>query len=497
MKRPTREELEILIRESPEAYIDLIMALYDKIEEQAALTEKQAAIIEEQTKTIQALEARLNQNSDNSSLPPSKDRYKVKRKKTDNTKKRKTNKKEKKHRSKMVQNPDQIEELSVRHCPDCGCDLSDEPVKGKVRRQEIDLIIKRWTTEYRAEKKQCPMCSKQVTASFPKQIKGPMQYGPTVRALSAYLIHDNMLSYNRTQRFFEEVANIPIGQSTLVTFNQAMKNCLTDEDTNADNAIKTKVTDAPVVGYDETGMRKNGQTIWLHTAATDKLTHLHMDDKRGKAGMDRAGILPNYQGIAVHDFWKPYEHYPCDHAYCNAHLIRELKGIAETTGHRWADNMKTLLESASHEHQQRKKAQKGLRDDKKALYKRRYDTFVQMGYHESPSPPEKPPHQKGRQKKTKELNLLERFEQYKDEILTFLTHENVPFDNNTAERSFRMAKVKDKVSGSFRGTGDECFAVIRSFVDSVRKNGIGVFDAIRFCFEGFSPLLIVNHLFSC
>src|SRR6056297_290129 len=107
MKGPTREELEILIRESPEAYIDLIMALYDKIEEQAALPEKQAAIIEEQTKTIQALEARLNQNSDNSSLPPSKDRYKVKRKKTDNTKKRKTKKKEKNHRSKMVQNPDQ------------------------------------------------------------------------------------------------------------------------------------------------------------------------------------------------------------------------------------------------------------------------------------------------------------------------------------------------------------------------------------------------------
>jgi hypothetical protein len=75
----------------------------------------------------------------------------------------------------------------------------------------------------------------------------------------------------------------------------------------------------------------------------------------------------------------------------------------------------------------------------------------------------------------------------------------IPFDNNIAERSFRMAKVKDKdkVSGTFRGAGDEFFATIRSFTDSVRKNGLSVFETLRFCFQVTAPVLIVNHLFSC
>lgn len=500
MKKPKREELEILIRESPEVFIDLVMVMYDTtekqgalIEEQAAIIEKQAALIEEQAKKIQALEDKLNQNSSNSSTPPSKDRYKIKRKKTESTKKGHTNKKKRKHQGpKMVETPDEIIELSVSHCPDCGCELSQEPVKGKERRQEIDIIIQRVTKEYRAEKKRCPNCSKPITANFPKHIKGPMQYGPTVRSLSVYLTQDNMISYSRAQRFFKEVGGVLIGQSTLVTFNQQLKDLLTE----SDQAIKAKLINAPVVGFDETGMSKNGKIKWLHTATTDKLTFLYMDEKRGKAGMDAGGILPQYHGIAIHDFWKPYEQYTCHHAYCNAHLIRELKAVEETTGHSWASNMKTLLKKAHREKKQRKNVQKTISEEKRALFERRYDTFVQMASHEAHPPPKKPAHQKGRVKKTKELNLLERFIKYKDEILTFLTHEDVPFDNNTAERSFRMAKVKDKVSGSFRGTGDECFAVIRSFTDSVRKNGIRVFDAIRFCFQRFSPLLIVDVLFS-
>jgi hypothetical protein len=94
------------------------------------------------------------------------------------------------------------------------------------------------------------------------------------------------------------------------------------------------------------------------------------------------------------------------------------------------------------------------------------------------------------------LNLFQRLEKHKDDILAFLYNDKIPFDNNIAERSFRMAKVKDKVSGSFRGAGDVFFATIRSFTDSVRKNGLNVFDAIRFCFQRHDPLLIVNALFS-
>jgi len=31
-----------------------------------------------------------------------------------------------------------------------------------------------------------------------------------------------------------------------------------------------------------------------------------------------------FQGRAIHEFWKPYFDSDCQHAICNAHLLREI-----------------------------------------------------------------------------------------------------------------------------------------------------------------------------
>ena len=54
-------------------------------------------------------------------------------------------------------------------------------------------------------------------------------------------------------------------------------------------------------------------------------------------------ILPTYEGIAVHDHWKPYYKYLCTHSFCNAHHLRELIGIVQNEDVRWATNMHSLL----------------------------------------------------------------------------------------------------------------------------------------------------------
>jgi len=54
-------------------------------------------------------------------------------------------------------------------------------------------------------------------------------------------------------------------------------------------------------------------------------------------------ILPDFNGTAVHDFWKPYFIYKCYHALCNAHHIRELIAILEITGQQWPQQMIDLI----------------------------------------------------------------------------------------------------------------------------------------------------------
>ncbi|WP_234881405.1 IS66 family transposase, partial [Bacillus mycoides] len=73
----------------------------------------------------------------------------------------------------------------------------------------------------------------------------------------------------------------------------------------------------------------------------------HIHKKRGKEAMDAGEILPSFSGIAMHDGWKPYDAYiDCRHVLCNAHLLRDLQGIIDSTGQKWAQQMQKFLTQA-------------------------------------------------------------------------------------------------------------------------------------------------------
>ena len=103
----------------------------------------------------------------------------------------------------------------------------------------------------------------------------------------------------------------------------------------------------------------------------------------------------------------------------------------------------------------------------------RYDGLIQEGLAQNlpspdPSTETKPKKKKrGRPKQSKAsvfliFGLLDRLRDFKDQVLAFLVHPRVPFDNNQGERDIRMAKLKQKISGCFRGPdGGEIFSRIR------------------------------------
>src|SRR5215210_954576 len=108
----------------------------------------------------------------------------------------------------------------------------------------------------------------------------------------------------------------------------------------------------------------------------------------------------------------------------------------------------------------------------------KYNLLVEEGYQQHPLPV-KQPGKRGAVKKSKTQNLLERFKNHREDIIRFIRDFRIPFGNNLAEQAVRMMKVKQKISGCFRSKeGATSFATIRSYIDTMRKNGFSIMDAI-------------------
>lgn len=459
--------------------------------------EQLAALVVEQAATIQRFEARiveledevadlkrrLVQNSRNSSRPPSSDglsKAPVKK-----SLRRPSGRKpggqpghDGGHLAQVAE-PDEVLAHLPGPCAGCGGDLSGAPVDGRERRQVFDLPeIRLRVVEHVAERRRCG-CGHLTTAAFPAGVSAPATYGPGVRALGIYLIARQHLPYQRTAELFADWLGAPVSTATLAAF---VARGAEDLQPFLDEVHRQLIL-APVAHFDETGARVDGRLRWLFAASTEQLTLYALHDKRGNEGIDHAGVLPDFTGVAVHDGFKPYRRYTdARHALCNAHHLRELQAIFEQDPagkQTWARAMDRLLRdlqlaviaATDHGH-----------DDLDVLqlagYRIAYEQIITTGYHENPLNTIRTG-QRGFIAQTPARNLLSRLDTHREDVLRFAHDFGVPFDNNLVERDIRMVKLQQKISGCWRTpTGADHFLALRAYLSTTRKQGRHLLDAL-------------------
>jgi transposase len=470
-----------------------ILALCASIPEVVAYIESLESQIKELSERLQALEARLNQNSRNSSKPPSTDFF-IKEKPNPKSRRQKSDKKpggQEGHSGTtldMVVNPDEIIEHSLDYCEECGSTLENVKVESYEVRQVFDIPpVKLIVTEHRSQIKTCVHCGKLNKAVFPESVKYPVQYGPNILASAVYCKNFQFIPYDRICEFFNDIMGIKICPATII---KAEKECFQNLE-EFESLVQEKLKASPVINCDETGMRVEGKRHWLHVASNDKYTCYLVRQKRGSEATDTMGILPEFKGVAVHDGWKPYFNYECEHALCNAHLQRELTGIEENYRQQWAKEMNELLKEAKKYTDDCKDQIQELDFKKVTELEEKFDIIVMKGVEENPTSLN--PQRKGKRglnPKTKAMNLLGRFIEHKEEILRFLKDLRVPFENNQAERDIRMMKLQQKISGTFRTTkGAEIFCRIRAYISTIRKHKLPVLEGILAALKG-TPLTV-------
>lgn len=480
LKGVTREQLLQLDKET---LVDLLLMALARIE----ALEQQVA---EQQERLQKLEDQLAKNSQNSGKPPSSDglkKPKTRSLRRPSGRREGGQKGHKGHTLEMVAEPDYRAVQRLASCPHCAHDLSGEPVIGHEKRQLFDLpAIEIEVTEYQAEMKRCPACCQPVKAAFPEGITAPVQYGPRLKAQAVYLNQYQLIPWART---CEALADLYNHQPAEAFLQEALQDCH-EQIQPAVAAIKEALKTEPVAHFDESGMRVVGQLHWLHVASTAHLTYYEVQARRGQLGMAAVGILPQSTGRAVHDHYRSYFQFRhCLHGLCNAHHLRELQFITDQYQQPWAAQMSQLLLDIQAAVARAPATHRALSPYSCRQFADTYDQILVAGLAANPLP-EKPP-QKGRPKQTPPKNLLDRLQQYKQQVLAFMYDFRVPFTNNLAERDLRMVKVKQKISGSFRTrNGANIFCAIRSFISTTRKQGFNVLDALEAAFQGnpLSPL---------
>ena len=385
---------------------------------------------------------------------------------------------------KQTDNPDEIIKIKVKGKCDCGKSLTVGKLKCHEKRQIIDIPkVEIKTKEYQAEIVECG-CGRVHTAEFPTDVKIKAQYGPNIKSLVVYLKNYGFMSYERISEFMEDVIGQKISQGTLVNM---INECALNLEPYVEK-IRETLKNESVVHFDETGIRIEASLHWLHSSGNANYTYYFPHKRRGKPAMEAMGILPYFKGIAVHDHWYSYYQFPeCFHSLCNSHHLRELIYFEEL-GESWATRLKKCLLDAKEE----KEKQERLSKARKKYYRMRMYRILNAGlkiHHEEKHKKNK----KGRPKQSKAYNLLNRMKKRIDDVLCFVFNSTVPFDNNLAERDVRMVKVQQKVSGTFRSfQGAKNFCIIRSYISTVRKRGLSVYNAICLALQNINVFGIIN-----
>jgi transposase len=478
---------------------DTLESCHALIRQLLLVNQQQQKQLEEQGARIASLEARLHQNSKNSSRPPSSNFGK-------NTpispkpqpglpKEGKNQGGQQGHKGNTllkVETPDTVIALRTAVCT---CGLILDPTQGIVKQsyQVFDLPEPRLqVTEYQRIEQKCN-CGKVHLGALPDFIHANVQYGYNVRAFTTLLNTACQLSYEKISTLFSDLFGYDLNESTILSNNQYMYDCLSA----TEEVIKTGLIQSEVVHVDESGVKINKQLNWLHVASNAVFTYLFVHEKRGKkAHQDKRSILQSLKQWIIHDCLATYFTYSdVKHGLCNSHLLRELQFQIEQKKI-WATEIQQFLLLLYTQTQKgtvpieniaqtkeiwRKMCTQAIETEEVLLLAQSNLTpLPEITLFEPDCNTSTVPKKRGKKARGKALKLLDRLLLHTDAILAFAEFEAVPFSNNQAERDIRPIKTKLKVAGCFRTiSGADTYARIQSFISTCRKNKLNVFQQLK------------------
>src|SRR4051812_37993847 len=332
----------------------------------------------------------------------------------------------------LIDDPDERLEIRPGHCRSCDASLVEAAEHGHQRRQIVDIqpAPPPKVTEYVRISKVCACCGVVTVPGWDDDVVparhaemvaapgSPVRIGPETLARAALLTCAHYLPVGRARDLLEKLTAIDVSTGFLAGIRGRAARRL--EKTFLGHMQKLLVS-VPVLHADETPGRAAGALAYVHVACTEYLTLMHVGD-RCATTIDAGGVLGEFTGVLVCDGYAGYEHLKAVHAWCGAHLLRDLRALsdADPDGQLWASAMATtLLDANQAAHAARNAGTQCLDPATLRTIRSRYRGALGRGKTDNTG--------QTTDLADKARTLITRFRRYEDMILRFATDLTVPF----------------------------------------------------------------------
>ena len=301
----------------------------------------------------------------------------------------------------------------------------------------------------------CPVCRKRRLPrdSLRKAAVGRQRLGINLVSLIVALREEGRLPVRTIQWYLKTVHGLKLSAGAIIrVLHQAAPQAAPVVD-----GIRERIRGSPVVHADETGWRENGVNgyVWTFSTPTERY---FLRRGRGKEVVDEV-LGESFGGILASDFYIAYHHYPGLKQRCWAHLLRDIHSLTETYPKdaalvRWAKRVKKLYAGA-----RAWASAVGWPPSRGQLALEKRLLAQCRPFLEDPLAPQG--------------KLCRRIERHIKELFVFLTHPEVPPDNNAAERSLRPLVISRKISGGTRSDlGTDSKMTLASLFGTWRARGL-------------------------
>ena len=421
----------------------------------------------------------LNNNSDNSSLPPSTDKNNPGKAANEYNSRNKTNRKPgaqtgstgttlTKNTVKSLIDEGKIENTVIKEIGTPGPDY--------ISRFVLDFSINTIAKEIRIYP------DGNGKYHVPDEYRSEVTYGDGIRAIVSMLYSDGIVSNDRIADFINGLSGDVLKLSTGTVYHICQQFGAICREQKP--VIENDLLCSDVLCTDATTMCLDGKQKYIRNFSNLKSVLYTYQEKKKLKVLSTLPILPDFAGILIHDHETAMYHFGTGHGECCVHLIRYLRKNTEESQNTWSKDLMNFLAGMN---TARKKLieQGGSSFDEDALkkYFARYDELVELGYQQNKKT-------SNRLAKKEEKTLLNRLAKYKVNHLLFLKDFRVPFDDNMSERDLRMCKQRQKMSGGFRKeSGIQMFCDIMSVIRTIKRRGMNIFQSIKDLFAG-RPVIV-------